>query len=409
MGEKKKRILLALGSTSDGKSLLGNEKLAAVVDAKPENIDLDLSIASAHRMPYRVKAHANLNVSLNFLSKTFACEQTMSAENVPPDPEYVREYIKEYDIVIAGAGLANALISAYMADAHAIPTIEKDTIFIGLPIFDKATGGLSSLLSTQEMPPGCPVGCVGIDRIDAATGLAVDLAAQKYEKVILVDHSGGEGDKCIEKLGLFGIDVEKMEIPQRKSHQWKNQMENDVSQLLKNLKDKPGSIILFPYSESFYETGNLLEFDDNESRSTNIPHREDWSKQTMDKLRIYGDTHLLAYIDVLARQQSDVVIASYLGSSSSESELLNHPNFVTYYARGISGLNRTLNVRFGGLENMAILTAKIIASSTGNEAMKKAIFDDFKKGLKKYDGWESPVRIESSMDLSDAVVECSSK
>ncbi|MGZ5376176.1 MAG: 5-(carboxyamino)imidazole ribonucleotide mutase [Solirubrobacterales bacterium] len=76
------------------------------------------------------------------------------------DPEMVREYchaarMRGVKVIIAGAGMSAALPG--VAAAH------TDLPVLGVPISGKNLGGLDALLSTTQMPPGVPVGCVAID------------------------------------------------------------------------------------------------------------------------------------------------------------------------------------------------------------------------------------------------------
>jgi phosphoribosylaminoimidazole carboxylase PurE protein len=68
-------------------------------------------------------------------------------------------------VIIAGAGMSAALPG--VAAAH------TDLPVIGVPLSGKSLGGLDSLLSAAQMPPGVPVGCVAIDGAKNAGLLAV--------------------------------------------------------------------------------------------------------------------------------------------------------------------------------------------------------------------------------------------
>jgi 5-(carboxyamino)imidazole ribonucleotide mutase len=76
------------------------------------------------------------------------------------DPEQVREYchaarMRGLKVIIAGAGMSAALPG--VAASH------SDLPVIGVPISGNSLGGLDSLLSAVQMPPGVPVGVVAID------------------------------------------------------------------------------------------------------------------------------------------------------------------------------------------------------------------------------------------------------
>ena len=82
------------------------------------------------------------------------------------DPEKLDEYIKSSRalVFIAVAGLSAALPGVIAS--------KTDKPVIGVPVSAKL-GGLDALLSIVQMPPGIPVGCVGIDRGENAAYLAI--------------------------------------------------------------------------------------------------------------------------------------------------------------------------------------------------------------------------------------------
>jgi len=82
------------------------------------------------------------------------------------DPDKLDEYIKTCEslIYIAIAGLSAALPGVIAS--------KTDKPVIGVPVSSKL-GGLDALLSIVQMPPGVPVGCVGIDRGENAAYLAI--------------------------------------------------------------------------------------------------------------------------------------------------------------------------------------------------------------------------------------------
>jgi phosphoribosylaminoimidazole carboxylase PurE protein len=88
------------------------------------------------------------------------------------EPEVVADYCRNarmrgLRVIIAGAGLSAALPGT--AAAH------TDLPVIGVPLTSRmsALGGLDALLSITQMPPGVPVGCVGLDNARNAAHLAV--------------------------------------------------------------------------------------------------------------------------------------------------------------------------------------------------------------------------------------------
>ena len=88
------------------------------------------------------------------------------------DPDVVADYAKNAKmrglrVIIAGAGLAAALPGVVAAHTE-LPVI-------GVPLTSSSSvaGGLDALLAIAQMPPGVPVGCVGLDNPRNAGHLAV--------------------------------------------------------------------------------------------------------------------------------------------------------------------------------------------------------------------------------------------
>jgi phosphoribosylaminoimidazole carboxylase PurE protein len=88
------------------------------------------------------------------------------------EPELVAEYcanarLRGLRVIVAGAGLSAALPG--VAAAH------TDLPVIGVPLSSRlsAMGGLDSILSVVQMPPGVPVGAVGLDNAKNAGHLAL--------------------------------------------------------------------------------------------------------------------------------------------------------------------------------------------------------------------------------------------
>ena len=370
--------MLAFGSPNDVGNLFSEDGIrAAGAKMLPKRLpDKDVhfyfSIASADRTPETVKKHA---------------------EERP------------YDVVVAGAGMSNALIGAWTAYTKmAFP--EHNPVFLGLPISDKSTGGLSALLSTQEKPPGCPVGCVGVDRLDAAIELAYDLAARKYDKVILVKESLPDNDKtgvfktetsarvtgdaqlsnaqnaqfekCKAKLTSLGIQTHSLVESKYVLDDFL--INNSLQGWAKN------ALILFPYETCFYEIDN----------KTNIISRNDRIRAH----HIDNGHHPLALLDVLMSSlthrfhQHDIVIASSGNIGGQE------------YSKGITELSRTLNVRFSGAENMALLAARIIANSTGDDELKRKLKEEGESGKQKYNPFRESIEIQTNESLRSLIDKC---
>lgn len=88
------------------------------------------------------------------------------------DPETVSDYCRNarmrgLRVIIAGAGLSAALPG--VAAAH------TDLPVVGVPLSSSMTaaGGLDSILSVVQMPPGVPVASVGLDNAKNAGHLAL--------------------------------------------------------------------------------------------------------------------------------------------------------------------------------------------------------------------------------------------
>jgi 5-(carboxyamino)imidazole ribonucleotide mutase len=90
------------------------------------------------------------------------------------EPDLVAEYAKNarmrgLRVIIAGAGISAALPGAVAA--------HTDLPVIGVPLSGRLTaaGGLDAILSIVQMPPGVPVGCVGLDNPRNAAILAAQI------------------------------------------------------------------------------------------------------------------------------------------------------------------------------------------------------------------------------------------
>ena len=123
------KIQIILGSKSD---MPVAEKIKKILDGF--TIKYDIKIASAHRTP-----------------------------------DYLMEIVKnsDADVFIGVAGLSAALPGSIAA--HTIKPV------IGVPVSGKVN--LDSILSIVQMPPGIPVGAVGLDRGDNAALLAIEILA----------------------------------------------------------------------------------------------------------------------------------------------------------------------------------------------------------------------------------------
>lgn len=125
------KVAIIMGSASDW----GVMK-SAVDMLKRFGVDVDLTVASAHRTPQRVH---------DFVKNSSA------------------------QIFIAAAGMA-----AHLAGVVASLTVKP---VIGVPINSEPFKGLDSLLSTVQMPGGVPVATVAVNGAKNAALLAVEILA----------------------------------------------------------------------------------------------------------------------------------------------------------------------------------------------------------------------------------------
>lgn len=124
------RVLVLMGSESDRPTM---DKGVAIL--REHGIDVQVEVSSAHRQPGRT------------------AELASGAEEAG------------FSVVICGAGLSAALPGVVAAHTS-LPVI-------GVPISAGTLGGLDALLSIAQMPPGVPVGTVGIDNSRNAAHLAL--------------------------------------------------------------------------------------------------------------------------------------------------------------------------------------------------------------------------------------------
>jgi phosphoribosylaminoimidazole carboxylase PurE protein len=130
------RVLILMGSASDLTTL------QAAADVLGEfGVSYDLTVASAHRTPDRVRRLVNEAVT------------------------------RGVQVFITGAGAA-AHLAGFVAAHTVLPVI-------GVPIDSSALNGLDALLSTVQMPAGVPVATVSIGKAGATNAgiLAVQMLA----------------------------------------------------------------------------------------------------------------------------------------------------------------------------------------------------------------------------------------
>lgn len=122
---------------------------------KEFNVDVEVTVASAHRTPYKVQEFVN----------------SSDAQDVK--------------VFIAAAGCA-----AHLAGVVASYTTRP---VIGVPIASEPLKGWDSLLSTVQMPPGVPVATMAINGAKNAAIFALEILAVKNEnlKLKLDDYRAG--------------------------------------------------------------------------------------------------------------------------------------------------------------------------------------------------------------------------
>ena len=129
------KILIIMGSSSD---MPVAEKVKTIFEEF--GVDYNIKVASAHRTP---------DVLKTLVEKSDA------------------------DVFIGIAGLSAALPGTIAA--HTIKPV------IGVPVSGKVN--LDAILSIIQMPPGIPVGAVGLDRGENAALLAVEILAVSDKKL----------------------------------------------------------------------------------------------------------------------------------------------------------------------------------------------------------------------------------
>ncbi|MHA1729962.1 MAG: 5-(carboxyamino)imidazole ribonucleotide mutase [Promethearchaeota archaeon] len=127
-----------------------------------QNVDVDVAIIAGSISDELISKKAVKILEENSVSFDL---QVISAHR---DPEKLSNYLKKSKakIYICIAGLSAALPGVVASN-----TLKP---VIGVPVNSKlGLGGLDALLSIVQMPPGVPVGCVGIDNAKNAALLAI--------------------------------------------------------------------------------------------------------------------------------------------------------------------------------------------------------------------------------------------
>jgi 5-(carboxyamino)imidazole ribonucleotide mutase len=130
------KVAIIMGSKSD---LPVMEK--AVEQLREFGIDSEVTVASAHRTPFKVA-------------------------------KFAQKAEKKFDLIIAGAGMA-AHLPGVIAAYTTLPVI-------GVPLESQGLSGFDALFSIVQMPPGVPVACMAIGGAKNAAILAAEILSLKY-------------------------------------------------------------------------------------------------------------------------------------------------------------------------------------------------------------------------------------
>ena len=128
------KVAIIMGSESDAEEMKKSSDTLDELNIKSETL-----VISAHRAPDKLRDYC------------------VNAEK------------KDIKVFIAGAGMAAALPGVISAYTH-LPVL-------GVPIESKSLKGMDSLLSIVQMPPGIPVGTLGIGGSINAALLAASIIA----------------------------------------------------------------------------------------------------------------------------------------------------------------------------------------------------------------------------------------
>ena len=144
-------------------------KLLTNIRPFPDLIDMKIQIilGSKSDMPVAEKAEKILKeFSVNYDIKVASAHRT---------PDFLKYLVEknDADVFIGVAGLSAALPGSIAA--HTIKPV------IGVPVSGKVN--FDAVLSIVQMPPGIPVGAVGLDRGDNAALLAIQILSVKDKKL----------------------------------------------------------------------------------------------------------------------------------------------------------------------------------------------------------------------------------
>ena len=130
-------------------------------------MDIQIILGSKSDMPVAEKAEKIL--------KEFSVKYDIKVASAHRTPDHLKDLVEKStaDVFIGVAGLSAALPGAIAA--HTTKPV------IGVPVSGKVN--FDAILSIVQMPPGIPVGAVGLDRGDNAALLAVEVLAINDKKL----------------------------------------------------------------------------------------------------------------------------------------------------------------------------------------------------------------------------------
>jgi 5-(carboxyamino)imidazole ribonucleotide mutase len=146
---------------------------------------IQLILGSESDMPVAEKAKKILD--------EFELDYNLKVASAHRTPKYLKEIVEnsDADVFIGVAGLSAALPGSIAA--HTTKPV------IGVPVSGKVN--FDAILSIVQMPPGIPVGAVGLDRGDNAALLAIEILSIKDKNLTkkLNDYRKKMKDKIIKK------------------------------------------------------------------------------------------------------------------------------------------------------------------------------------------------------------------
>jgi 5-(carboxyamino)imidazole ribonucleotide mutase len=150
-----------------------------------DSMKIQLILGSKSDMPVADKAKKILDeFDVNYDIKVASAHRT---------PDYLKDIVEscDADVFIGVAGLSAALPGSIAA--HTTKPV------IGVPVSGKLN--FDAILSIVQMPPGIPVGAVGLDRGDNAALLAIEILSIKDENLTkkLNDYRKKMKEKIIKK------------------------------------------------------------------------------------------------------------------------------------------------------------------------------------------------------------------